>query len=85
MFVLARRDEDRITKKLLSSLNAFLLINGLNIGDEVVKLHTSIRPFLVRTWLTTRDRDLKVCCFCYVHKSFIKYALNSQFHGCCRL
>lgn len=54
------RDEDRITKKLVSSLNAFLLIDGLNLGDKVAKLHCSFRPFMVRTWLTTRDRDLKV-------------------------
>lgn len=53
------RDEDRITKKLVSSLNAFLLIDGLNLGDKVAKLHCSFRPFMVRTWLTTRDRDLK--------------------------
>jgi ataxia telangiectasia mutated family protein len=59
------RDEDRITKKLVSSLNAFLVVDGLNLGDQVVKLHSSFRPFLVRTWLTTRDRDLKVLkCLC---------------------
>lgn len=57
---MACRDEDRITKKLVSSLNAFLVADGLNLGDEVVKLHSSFRPFMVRTWLTTRDRDLKV-------------------------
>ncbi|KAG0604904.1 hypothetical protein M758_9G018000 [Ceratodon purpureus] len=53
------RDEDRITKKLVSSLNAFLVVDGLNLGEDVVKLHSSFRPFMVRTWLTSRDRDLK--------------------------
>lgn len=60
---MACRDEDRITKKLVAALNAFLLADGLNLGDEVVNLHSSFRPFMVRTWLTTRDRDLKVLMF----------------------
>jgi hypothetical protein len=55
------RIEDRIAKKLVSALNAVLLMDGLNLGADVAKLHSSFRPFMVRTWLTTRDRELKVC------------------------
>lgn len=54
------RIEDRIAKKLVSALNAVLLMDGLNLGADVAKLHSSFRPFMVRTWLTTRDRELKV-------------------------
>jgi hypothetical protein len=54
------RIEDRIAKKLVSALNAVLLMDGLNLGPDVAKLHSSFRPFMVRTWLTTRDRELKV-------------------------
>jgi hypothetical protein len=53
------RIEDRIAKKLVSALNAVLLMDGLNLGPDVAKLHSSFRPFMVRTWLTTRDRELK--------------------------
>ena len=77
MVICGRRDEDRITKKLVSSLNAFLMVDGLNLGDEVVKIHSSFRPFMVRTWLTTRDRDLKVLkCVCGYIVSWSIYQLG---------
>ncbi|KAL3675793.1 hypothetical protein R1sor_025741 [Riccia sorocarpa] len=52
-------DEGRIAKKLLASLNSFLLMNGLNIGSATVNIHASMKTFMHRIWLTTRDRELK--------------------------
>ncbi|KAL2608088.1 hypothetical protein R1flu_026661 [Riccia fluitans] len=52
-------DDGRIAKKLLASLNSFLLINGLNIGSAAVNIHASMKTFMHRVWLTTRDRELK--------------------------
>ncbi|BBN18785.1 serine-protein kinase ATM [Marchantia polymorpha subsp. ruderalis] len=52
-------DEGRIAKKLLASLNSFLLMNGLNIGAAAGNIHASIKTFMFRVWLTTRDRELK--------------------------
>lgn len=53
------RDEGRIAKKLLASLNSFLVMDGPNLGDLVVDIHAGVKDFMVRTWLTTRDRELK--------------------------
>ncbi|GBG59953.1 hypothetical protein CBR_g286 [Chara braunii] len=53
------RDEGRIAEKLVAALNAFLLNQGLNLGDGVASIHASFRDFMVRAWLTTHDRKLK--------------------------
>ncbi|KAJ7559328.1 hypothetical protein O6H91_04G079500 [Diphasiastrum complanatum] len=53
------RDDGRIAKKLIAAVNTTLINDGLNLGDSVVKIHSSFRHFLVRTWLTTRDWELK--------------------------
>ncbi|CAM6085267.1 unnamed protein product [Calypogeia fissa] len=71
------RDEGRIAKKLLAALNAFITGHGLNIGDAAGDIHTSLRPFLVRVWPTTRDRELKDGLILYVRAQLnLRYILS---------
>ncbi|MCO5564114.1 hypothetical protein L7F22_017770 [Adiantum nelumboides] len=53
------RDEGRRARKLLASLNLFLLKDGVNLGDVLLDIHSSIKGFILRTWKVTRDRELK--------------------------
>lgn len=59
------RDEGKIARKLLASLNSFLMKDGLNIGTSAQEIHSSVQDFMVRSWLTTHDRLLKEGLFLY--------------------
>ncbi|GMH31457.1 hypothetical protein Nepgr_033300 [Nepenthes gracilis] len=53
------RDEGKISRKLMECLNTYLLEDGPNLGYMSLEVHSSVRHFLFRSWLTTHDRSLK--------------------------
>ncbi|GLJ18554.1 hypothetical protein SUGI_0330040 [Cryptomeria japonica] len=59
------RDEGKIARKLLGSLNSFLVKDGPNIGLCAHEIHAAAQDFMVRCWLTTHDRSLKDGLFLY--------------------
>lgn len=70
-FFFSIRDEGRVARKLLASLNIFLLKDGVNLGDLLIDVHSSIKGFILRTWKVTRDRELKVLFFIIVSTSIL--------------
>ena len=56
------RDEGRLARRLMSSLNCFLITDGLNLAPSGIaaRLHDGVREFVMRAWHTTRDPHLKV-------------------------
>ena len=78
------RDDSRVSRKLVAGVNGFLLHEGLNLGDQVQRIHTSIRDFVWRAWLNTRERDLKVhpvhsavCLFLLAHEHLLCWCQES--------
>lgn len=53
------RDEGKISRKLIESVNIFLLKDGPNLGSQSLELHNAMQQFVLQCWLTTHDRGLK--------------------------
>ncbi|XP_072965614.1 serine/threonine-protein kinase ATM isoform X2 [Typha angustifolia] len=60
------RDEGKVSRKLMDCINTYLLKDGPNLGSEAMEIHSAVKDFMFRCWLTTHDRGLKY--------SFIVYA-----------
>lgn len=53
------REEGKIARKLLECFNMFLLKDGPNLGCQVLNIHETVQQFVLRNWLTSRERGLK--------------------------
>ncbi|KAJ3694312.1 hypothetical protein LUZ60_009792 [Juncus effusus] len=53
------RDEGKISRKLMECVNIFLIKDGPNLGFQVMEIHSSLKDFMFRCWLTTHDRSMK--------------------------
>ncbi|VAH21018.1 unnamed protein product [Triticum turgidum subsp. durum] len=54
-----RREDGKLTSKLMECVNTFLLMDGPNLGDKSVEIHKAVQDFVLRSWLMTRDLRLK--------------------------
>ncbi|XP_047054644.1 serine/threonine-protein kinase ATM isoform X1 [Lolium rigidum] len=54
-----RREDGKLTSKLMECVNTFLLMDGPNLGDKSVEIHNAVQDFILHSWLTTRDPQLK--------------------------
>ncbi|XBJ11536.1 hypothetical protein VPH35_016223 [Triticum aestivum] len=54
-----RRQDGKLTSKLMECVNTFLLMDGPNLGDKSVEIHKAVQDFILRSWLMTRDLRLK--------------------------
>ena len=54
------RDEGKISRKLMECINSYLIKDGPNLGCKAIEIHSSVQEFMIRCWLTTHDRGLKV-------------------------
>lgn len=54
------RDEGKIARKLIECINIFLLKDGPNLGCQCLEIHNAVQQFVLRSWLTSHDRGLKV-------------------------
>ncbi|KAF6991028.1 hypothetical protein CFC21_008158 [Triticum aestivum] len=54
-----RRQDGKLTSKLMECVNTFLLMDGPNLGDKSVEIHKAVQDFVLRSWLMTRDLRLK--------------------------
>uniref|UniRef100_A0ACD5TS08 Uncharacterized protein n=1 Tax=Avena sativa TaxID=4498 RepID=A0ACD5TS08_AVESA len=54
-----RREDGKLTSKLMECINTFLLMDGPNLGDKSVEIHNAVQDFVLHLWLTTRDPQLK--------------------------
>jgi hypothetical protein len=59
------KDDGRNSEKMLAALNAFLLSDGLDLGEDVATLHTDVHAFMHTTWLNTTDRRMKATLVTY--------------------
>jgi ataxia telangiectasia mutated family protein len=48
----------------MECINTFLLMDGPNLGDKSVEIHNAVQDFILHSWLTTRDPQLKVLVAC---------------------
>lgn len=53
------REDGKLTRKLMECVNTFLLKDGPNLGDRSVEIHNAVQDFILQSWLTTRDHQLK--------------------------
>ncbi|XP_048550122.1 serine/threonine-protein kinase ATM-like [Triticum urartu] len=61
-----RREDGKLTSKLMECVNTFLLMDGPNLGDKSVEIHKAVQDFILRSWLMTRDLRLKSLFITYV-------------------
>ncbi|KAF6985526.1 hypothetical protein CFC21_003377 [Triticum aestivum] len=61
-----RRQDGKLTSKLMECVNTFLLMDGPNLGDKSVEIHKAVQDFILRSWLMTRDLRLKSLFITYV-------------------
>lgn len=54
-----RREDGKLTSKLMECVNTFLLMDGPNLGDKSVEIHKAVQDFILCSWLMTRDLRLK--------------------------
>jgi ataxia telangiectasia mutated family protein len=54
-----RREDGKLTSKLMECINTFLLMDGPNLGDKSVEIHNAVQNFVLNSWLMTRDPQLK--------------------------
>lgn len=59
------KDDGRYSEKMLAALNAFLLSDGLDLGDDAARLHAEVHTFMHSTWLNTSDRRMKATLVAY--------------------
>ncbi|KAJ3700717.1 hypothetical protein LUZ61_004422 [Rhynchospora tenuis] len=59
------REEGKISRKLMDCVITYLIKDGPNLGVRAMDIHSSLKEFMLRCWLTTHDRAMK--------NSFITY------------
>ncbi|KAJ1684822.1 hypothetical protein LUZ63_016212 [Rhynchospora breviuscula] len=59
------REQGKISRKLMDCVNTYLIKDGPNLGVRSMDIHSSLKEFMLRSWLTTHDRPMK--------NSFITY------------
>ncbi|XP_050221682.1 serine/threonine-protein kinase ATM isoform X2 [Mercurialis annua] len=53
------REEGKFSRKLIECVNTYLLKDGPNLGCQSLEIHSAVRHFVFRCWLSTHDRGLK--------------------------
>ncbi|GAQ86367.1 Protein kinase ATM/Tel1 [Klebsormidium nitens] len=59
------KDDGRYSEKMLAALNAFLLSDGLDLGDDAARQHAEVHTFMHSTWLNTTERRMKATLVAY--------------------
>ncbi|XP_073046905.1 uncharacterized protein [Primulina eburnea] len=54
-----KRDEGKISRKLVECINTYLLKDEPNLGGKSLEIHQALNHFVFRYWFATHDRSLK--------------------------
>ncbi|XP_073046906.1 serine/threonine-protein kinase ATM-like [Primulina eburnea] len=54
-----KRDEGKISCKLVECINTYLLKDEPNLGGKSLEIHQALNHFVFRYWFATHDRSLK--------------------------
>ncbi|XP_073046828.1 serine/threonine-protein kinase ATM-like [Primulina eburnea] len=54
-----KRDEGKISCKLVECINTYLLKDEPNLGGKSLEIHQALNHFVFRCWFATHDRSLK--------------------------